>query len=364
MTAPLDNSPVDAILAERIRSEGPITVSEYMETVAEAYYAKGEAFGKEGDFITAPEISQVFGELIGLWAVTAWQALKQPRNFHLVECGPGRGTLMADLVRTVTNIAPRFMHSASIHLIERSNALKQQQAQALSDHHPVWHDDLSTLPDGPLIIIANEFLDALPVEQFVKTGTGWCERLVAHGPNGFSFETSAMPSDKASDAFDDAHPGSILEQSAAVEQLSKDLGTLCNERPAVALLVDYGYTASSVGETLQAVKEHKFHPALEQPGAADITAHVDFATVAQAGRSMGARIHGPVEQGLWLQRLGVQIRQAQLLEGKSAEEATAINTSIDRLIAPEHMGKLFKAMAFSPTHVQTLVGFEANAELC
>lgn len=364
MTSPLDSPDVDAVLVERIRAEGPITVSAYMESVAEAYYARGQAFGKEGDFVTAPEISQVFGELVGLWAVTAWQALEQPRNFHLVECGPGRGTLMADLARIVTNIAPRFMHSASIHLVERSEALRRQQAKALSDHHPVWHDDLSTLPDGPLIIIANEFLDALPIEQFVKTAAGWCERLVDHGPKGFSFVTAAMPSDKASDAFEDAQPGSILEQSATVVQLSKDLGALCVERPAVVLLIDYGYTASSIGETLQAVKEHKFHAVLEYPGEADITAHVDFATVAQAARSMGARIHGPVEQGLWLQRLGVKIRQAQLSEDKSAVEATAIDTSIDRLIAPEHMGTLFKAIAFSPTHVQSLAGFEANADLC
>lgn len=364
MTTSLDNPQLDAVLAERIHTEGPITVSRYMEAVAEAYYAKGKAFGKKGDFTTAPEISQVFGELVGLWVVTAWQALEQPRNFQLVELGPGRGTLMADLVRTVTNIAPRFMHSVSIHLVERSDALKERQAEALPDQHPTWHDNLSTLPNGPLIIVANEFLDALPIEQFVKTAGGWCERLVDYGPDGFSFAMSAIPSDSVDDTFDDAPPGSILEQSAAVEQLSRDLGELCVDRPAVALLVDYGYTASAVGETLQAVKEHKFHPVLKHPGHADITAHVDFATVAQAARSMGAHIHGPVEQGLWLQRLGVQIRQAQLMEGKSPEKATAISTSIERLTAPEHMGTLFKVMAFSPPHLQALAGFEANADIC
>lgn len=364
MNSQTDDNRTADVLAQRIQNDGPITVAEFMSTVADAYYARGDAFGADGDFITAPEISQVFGELIGLWAVTAWQAIGQPRSFHLVECGPGRGTLMADILRTVADIEPRFLHSASIRLVERSESLKERQAQALEGHYPKWHDDLSTLPDGPVIIIANEFLDALPIEQFVKTQSGWCDRLIAHDQDGFTFVAGSLPKGNALDAFEDAEAGSILEQSAAVDQLCQDLGTLCVERPGVALLIDYGHSTTAIGETLQAVRKHQFHPVLQQPGTADITAHVDFAAVTQSARSAGAKVHGPIEQGLWLRRLGINVRQAQLSEGRSKQEAAAINTSITRLIGREHMGSLFKVIALSAPSLPPLAGFETNADVC
>ena len=203
-------------LAKQIAEHGPISVAAFMETAIEAYYARGRVFGKEGDFVTAPEISQIFGELIGLWCVTAWQALGQPRDFHLIECGPGRGTLMADVLRTVADVAPSFARSASIHLLERSAALQEEQRKTLAGYHVEWHTDFSTLPDGPLIIIANEFLDAFPITQFVRTTSGWCERLVTHDSNEFSFTVSSLPHPTVDDTFDDAPLGSILEQSEAV----------------------------------------------------------------------------------------------------------------------------------------------------
>lgn len=358
-----DTTVADTLIAQ-IQETGPITVSEYMDIASRAYYSRDKVFGKDGDFVTAPEISQVFGELVGLWSITAWQALSEPRNFQLVELGPGRGTLMADLMRTTSAISPKFTHSASLHLIERSPSLRSKQSKTLSSYNPEWHTELSTIPDGPLIIIGNEFLDALPVEQFVKTSAGWCERLVTHLQNGFAFTINSLPSATVEEAFYDAEDGSVLEQSVAVTQVATEIGRLCAERPAIALFIDYGHTTSSIGETLQAVKQHKYYPVLDTPGEADLTAHVDFAAIAQAARAAGASIHGPVEQGLWLKRLGIEVRQAQLAEGKTESERSAIRSSINRLINPEHMGTLFKAIAFTPPGVHALAGFEAYTSSC
>jgi len=302
--------------------------------------------------------------LVGLWSITAWQALGEPRSFQLIELGPGRGTLMADLMRTTSAIVPKFTYAASLHLVERSPSLRSEQSKALSNYNPEWHNDLSTLPDGPLIIIGNEFLDALPIEQFVKTSAGWCERLVTYAPEGFAYAINPLPSASVEEAFNDAQNGSILEQSVAITQVAMEIGKLCADRPAIALFIDYGHTVSSIGETLQAVKKHKYHPVLETPGEADLTAHVDFAATAQAARAAGAFIHGPVDQGLWLKRLGIEVRQAQLTEGKTESEKTAIQSSITRLVDPEHMGTLFKVIAFSHPEVHTLAGFEADVTSC
>lgn len=352
-------SKLEARLITQINEQGPISFATYMDAVADAYYARGTVFGKAGDFITAPEISQVFGELVGLWCVTAWQALGQPRNFNLVECGPGRGTLMADALRTVWDIAPIFARSASLHLVERSDALQDEQRKTLAPYDIDWHDDLSTIPDGPVILIANEFLDALPVSQFIKTPAGWCERLVTHDADGFHFTTAPLPRPEIGDAFDDAPTDSILEQSSAVQEMTSRIAALCVDNPGAALLIDYGHVFSDVGDTVQAVKNHAYHPVLESPGDADITAHVDFAAVAQSARAQGASIHGPVEQGPWLKRLGAEIRETQLSEGKTDAEKHAVQSSIHRLINPQEMGALFKVIALGPKGIAPLSGFEA-----
>jgi NADH dehydrogenase [ubiquinone] 1 alpha subcomplex assembly factor 7 len=346
-------------LVTQISKQGPISFATYMEAVADAYYARGTVFGKAGDFITAPEVSQVFGELVGLWCVTTWQALGQPRNFNLVECGPGRGTLMADALRTVWDIAPAFARSASLHLVERSDALRNEQRKTLAAYDINWHNGLSTLPDGPVILIANEFLDALPISQFIKTPSGWCERLVAHDTDGFRFTTAPLPHPEIGNAFDDAPTDSILEQSNAVQEATSRIAALCVDNLGAALLIDYGHTFSDVGDTVQAVKNHAYHPVLKSPGDADITAHVDFAAVAQSARAQGASIHGPVEQGPWLIRLGAEVREVQLSEGKTGTEIQAIHSSIHRLIDPQGMGGLFKVIAFGPNGIAPLSGFEA-----
>ncbi len=347
-------------LAARIAKDGPISIAVYMDVVAENYYARGEAFGKDGDFITAPEISQVFGELVGLWCATAWQALDQPRLINLVEFGPGRGTLMADALRTVSDVAAPFFKAASLHLIERSRALRAQQQHSLRDYDVEWHDDLSMLPYGPVIFIGNEFLDALPIRQFEKMETGWHERLIEQDDGGFAFVAAPIPSDAIDHTYDDSPAGSILEQSDAIQDIVKQMAQCCVERHGVALMIDYGHTHSDVGDTLQAVQHHSYHPVLEAPGTADLTAHVDFAAIKQVARSEGAHVYGPVEQGLWLNRLGAPVREAQLCEGKSSEDASIIKDSIHRLIAPDGMGTLFKVIAFASPKIGPLAGFEVQ----
>lgn len=344
-------------LIQRIQRDGPISIACFMETAVDAYYGRGDVFGRSGDFITAPEISQVFGELVGLWCITAWQGMGQPRDFHLVECGPGRGTLMADIVRTVNRTMPKFAYAASLHLIERSALLRKVQRDTLTNETVTWHDDFTTLPDGPVIFVANEFLDALPITQHIKTSSGWCERLVTHNGNEFKFATAPLPSPDVGEAFDDVPIGSILESSSAVREVIHDISKLCAERSGVALMIDYGYTHTDIGDTLQAVKKHTYHPVLKDPGTADLTAHVDFALVSEAARSGGCVAYGPIEQGLWLTRLGVKVREAQLSEGKPDKEAKNIQTSITRLIDPKAMGSLFKVLAIAPAHVPPLNGF-------
>jgi NADH dehydrogenase [ubiquinone] 1 alpha subcomplex assembly factor 7 len=351
-------------LAQKIMDDGPIPVADYMKAVAEAYYERDNVFGRAGDFVTAPEVSQIFGELIGLWCVTAWQQLDQPRLFNLVECGPGRGTLMSDIMRTVFDIAPKFAHSAQIRLIERSAARRTEQQRALEGLDVTWHENLSELPEGPCIIVANEFLDALPIEQFVKCDGEWRERLVDFKDDTFAFAVADQAVAIADGAFDDCPDGSILEQSAAVTSVTREMGALCAERPGIALLIDYGHVRTDVGETLQAVKNHAYTAVLADPGAADITAHVDFAAVAEAARAAGARVIGPAEQGVWLRRIGATVREAQLCEGKPTDQIETIRSGVRRLIEPEHMGTLFKVVALAPPHVVTLAGFETGADPC
>ena len=348
-------------IASLIRDGGPIPVAEFMAIAVDAYYRRQDVFGAKGDFVTAPEVSQVFGELVGLWSVTAWQQLGEPRLFNLVECGPGRGTLMSDALRTVADIAPVFARSAEIHLVERSPARRQEQQASLDGHDVTWHESLETLPVGPCIFIANEFLDALPVRQFVKTAEGWRERMIALDGDSLVYHKGEKVVTVADGAFDDADTGSLLEISDAVTTFVADVAEKCVQNPGIALIIDYGHTQSAVGETLQAVMDHKYHPPLRDPGEADLTAHVDFAAVAQAARAHGAVVFGPAEQGLWLRRIGATIREAQLSAGKPADQAAAIRAGVRRLIDPDHMGTLFKVLSIAPPNVFSLAGFETEA---
>lgn len=345
-------------LTARIRRDGPLAVADYMAACNDAYYAQGDVFGRAGDFITAPEISQTFGELIGLWCAVTWQSLGAPKTFRLIECGPGRGTLMADALRAAARV-PGFHDAARIHLVERSAALRKMQREKLKGEIVAWHDDLSDVPEGVCLVIANEFLDALPVRQWQKTSGGWIERAVdvsARGDLQFTAGRARdldIPLAVAADAPD----GAIFETAPAAIAWTRTTADRIAAHGGAALVIDYGHTTTALGETLQAVKAHRYHDPLIDPGAADLTAHVDFAAIATAAREMGARVFGPTPQGTWLGRLGIAVRAAQLAAGKDEVTAKSIAAGVKRLTTPDAMGLLFKVLAFTHPTLEACEGF-------
>jgi NADH dehydrogenase [ubiquinone] 1 alpha subcomplex assembly factor 7 len=340
-------------LRRRIRETGPLGIDDYMAAALSdpqhGYYTTRDPIGAAGDFVTAPEVSQVFGELIGLWCADNWTRMGRPEPVILAELGPGRGTLMADLLRAV-RVAPDFRRALRLHLVETSPVLRGRQAAALTEAAPSWHDGVATLPDAPLILIANEFLDALPIKQYVRAATGWHERRVALGKDGaLAFAPDDAPAASAAipPALRDAPPGSICEVRPAAEMMAAQLGARLAARGGVALFVDYGHFPSACGETLQAVRGHRRHAVLAAPGQADLTAHVDFAAVAAAATAAGARAWGPVPQGAFLRALGLAERIAALSRRATPAQAGALAAAGRRLIAPEEMGTLFKALALA-----------------
>ena len=343
-------------LRARIRAAGSIGLDAYMDAANTAYYATGDAIGAAGDFITAPEISQCFGELIGLWAAVTWQNLGAPAPFNLVELGPGRGTLMADAVRAVARV-PGFHAAARIHLIERSAGLMERQRQALAAHTVQWHRDINDLPRGPTIVIANEFLDALPIRQFEYTADGWNERRVALDDGG-AFQWALKPADAHVPDHVAPTPGAIYEDSPAVAAVTVALAARITGSGGAALLIDYGYGGGVSGDTLQAVHKHRPAAVLTAPGAHDLTAHVDFAAVARTAEAAGARVFGPVEQGTWLRRLGIDLRAERLARDKSEAARDAILTGVRRLTDVRAMGSLFKVMALAAPSLPALEGFD------
>ncbi|MGZ6253709.1 MAG: class I SAM-dependent methyltransferase [Candidatus Binataceae bacterium] len=330
-------------LIRRIAADGPIPLDQVMAEANAVYYGQGDVFGAKGDFITAPEISQTFGEMIGLWAAVTWQSMGSPSQVRLIECGPGRGTLMADLLRAA-RADPSFAAAIDLHLIEQSERLRALQRESLRGAHAVWHETIATVPAGPTLVVANEFLDALPIRQFERTANGWSERCVTHdASSGFAFTT--RPCDAAFAL--DAPSGAIQEQSPAIAAFIGALAARLAREGGAALLIDYGYAQSAVGDTLQAVHAHRYHPVLENLGGADLTAHVDFSAVAAAATAGGARVHGPVDQGTWLERLGIGARLAKLSAGKTTEVQRSLESGVQRLTDPRGMGSLFKAMALT-----------------
>jgi len=356
------------MLERRIRAEiaaaGPIDVATFIARALgdpeHGYYRTRDPLGAAGDFVTAPEVSQMFGELIGLWCAEVWVRLGAPRPVTLVELGPGRGSLMADALRAVARAAPDFRAALGVHLVETSPVLRAAQRERLADAAPSWHDDTASLPDGPALVIANEFLDALPIHQLVRGAAGWCERQVAiDADDRLAFRIADSPSPHAAllaPAVAAAPPGSIAEVSTAARALVGALARRITDHGGAALLIDYGYTAPAPGDSLQAVRGHRRHPVLEDPGAADLTAHVDFAALAETARPL-ASIHGPVTQASFLTRLGIVARAAALARGKPAAQAAGIRAALGRLIEPSQMGQLFKVMALGPPGAAPLPGF-------
>ncbi len=351
-------SPVAKDLAARIEREGPLPLDVVMAAVAEAYYAQGNVIGADGDFTTAPEISQVFGELIGLWCAVTWQQMGSPASFRLIECGPGRGTLMADLLRAAARVKG-FRDAARVHLIERSQALRARQAEALKGVAPIWHDDLADVPPGPTLLVANEFLDALPIKQYVRANGAWAERHVDVMDDAFIFtDRLGTAPQGAPEPCDD---GTLIERSPTVDAFMHDLAARLMREGGAALFIDYGYVGPATGDTLQAVKAHRYHRVLDDLGRADLTAHVDFGHLGRIARAAGLRALGPEPQGSWLAGLGLTMRVAQLTRGKPANEAAAIAAAAQRLSAPDGMGLLFKVMAFAHPSLARLEGFAQDA---
>ena len=311
-------TPLERALRERIAAEGPITVEAYMEACNAYYYATRDPIGASGDFTTAPEISQMFGELVGAALADWWKRAGAPEDAIYVELGPGRGTLAADALRVLRSGG----FSAEVHLVETSPLLRERQSESVPG--ATWHDSIGDLPARPLLLVANEFLDALPVRQHV----GGVERRVTVAGGGLAFDRD----------------GEIVETSPAREGVAMKVATRLAARGGVALFIDYGHERTSSGDTLQAVRRHGYAPVLASPGEQDLTAHVDFEAFANAARGAGASVTEVLSQGEWLLRLGIEAR-AQALSRANPDRASDIQAAVERLSGRDHMGELFKVIA-------------------
>ncbi|GAB5467837.1 MAG: SAM-dependent methyltransferase [Rhodospirillales bacterium] len=357
---------LQARLLRRIAAEGPLTVAQFMVAALldpqDGYYTRAAPLGDEagagGDFVTAPEVSQVFGELLGLWCLEAWQRLGEPTNFKLIELGPGRGTLMVDLLRSLA-LLPACRVAAQVHLVEASPRLTAIQRQTLVGQEIAWHRSLAEVPPGPCLLIANELFDALPLRQFEKSPEGWRERLVARdGREGLTFALSgALPARLLPPAATQAPEGAVLEISPAATALAQELGTRLADHPACALILDYGYRQRPWKGSLQAVAGHRRVAPLQSPGRVDLSAQVDFAALAAAAQAAGAESHGPVSQRQLLLALGLAERAASLQQGLSVEAAARVEAACRRLVDPEAMGESFLALALQSPGLETPAGF-------
>jgi NADH dehydrogenase [ubiquinone] 1 alpha subcomplex assembly factor 7 len=356
------------IILDTIREKGLLTVAEYMQLALAhpqyGYYMRGDPFGEKGDFITAPEISQIFGELIGAWLATLWQQ-QGGGDVALVELGPGRGTLMKDILRATAGV-PDFHESLCVVLVETSPALTRLQRAALAESHSrvAWQKDLRELPELPALFVANEFFDALPIRQFVRTAEGLKEKLVDIAPEGgehlcFVVQELGIRLIKGG-----AYSGDemVVESCPAARGVVHDIAVHLRRFGGGGLIVDYGYTGGSRGNTLQAVKKHGFHPVLECPGMADITAHVDFDALRECFSGHGVATFGTVEQGTFLTRIGAELRAEALLRNASPAQREDIFTGLRRLIAPTEMGELFKVLGFISDARVTPAGFAEEEE--
>ncbi len=344
-------------LAQLIAAEGPLSVAEFMRTALTArglgYYMSGDPFGAGGDFITAPEISQVFGEIIGAWCVAVWEQLGSPSRFSLVELGPGRGTLLRDALRAAC-VRPAFLEAADVGLVEISPSLREKQRESLKDARVrslSWFDQFETQAGQPLIVVANEFFDALPIRQFVATRQGWRERCVGVAGGAFAFVQSPAVSPRGliPSAIERAAEGAVFEFSPVRDGLATMIGERLASDGGAALTIDYGFAGPAVGDTLQAMRAHKFESVLADPGHADVTSHVDFTALATGFANGGADVYGPLEQATLLERLGGRERMAALAARATSAQRQALEEGFARLTEADQMGSLFKALvAASP----------------
>jgi NADH dehydrogenase [ubiquinone] 1 alpha subcomplex assembly factor 7 len=356
-------SALKAELVQLIREEGPLSISRYMALCLghprHGYYMTRDPFGVAGDFTTAPEISQMFGELIGLWAAHVWQGMGAPSAVRLVELGPGRGTLMSDMLRVAKGL-PGFRDAIEVHLVETSPVLRAAQAATLAGaRQPVWHDSIATVLEGPVIVVANEFLDALPLDQFVMTEQGWRERMVGLAEaGGLSFGLAGADAGLSLAA----PAGAVFEQPTVALDIVAEISRHVAQAGGAALYLDYGSSQSGFGDTLQAMRRHAFVDALAEPGEADLTVHVDFQRMAEAARRAGAATHGPATQADFLIGLGLAQRAQALSRNATPRQAADISSAFDRLTEPgaTGMGELFKVLALSHPGLPPLPGFDLH----
>jgi NADH dehydrogenase [ubiquinone] 1 alpha subcomplex assembly factor 7 len=324
-------TPLERALRERIQAEGPMTVEAYMEACNSYYYATRDPLGARGDFVTAPEISQMFGEMIGAALADSWMRAGSPADAIYAELGPGRGTLASDALRVLRGAG----FSGAVHLVETSPVLREAQEEALPGAH--WHESIEDLPAKPLLLVANEFLDALPVRQFVDS----VERRVLFAAGGLAFDRD----------------GEIVETSPVRDEAVSAIATCLTAMGGVAFFIDYGHDRSHPGDTLQAVRGHRFAPVLTSPGEQDLTCHVDFEALGRAAQDAGAAVTRLVSQGEWLKRLGIETR-ARSLEQSNPDKADSVHVALNRLIGTEEMGKLFKVIAIHSPAWPVPLGFQ------
>jgi NADH dehydrogenase [ubiquinone] 1 alpha subcomplex assembly factor 7 len=354
-----------ARIARRIRREGPLSIAAFMAMALHdpesGYYARRDPLGGAGDFITAPEISQIFGELIGLWCADLWRQIGEPDPVILAELGPGSGALLGDFLRAAATL-PEFRRALDLYLVETSPVLRAVQQRRLGSAGAHFVASVDALPQGKLLLVANEFLDALPIRQLVRGRVEWAERLVtldagdrlvfADGAENPALSLLVPPALRA------RPPGTIVEICPAAASLAAALGERLARQPGAALFVDYGYFPSAPGPTLAAVRRHAATAVLDEPGSADLSAHVDLAAFAAAARAAGAVVHGPVTQGQFLAALGAEARLAALSARANPAQRARLESGLRRLIDPVQMGNLFKALALTSPDLPAPAGFE------
>ncbi|ATU90896.1 class I SAM-dependent methyltransferase [Phyllobacterium zundukense] len=354
-------------IIRQIEATGPISVADYMAMCLfdrdAGYYTTREPFGKDGDFITAPEVSQMFGELVGVWCVNAWQALGTPSKFVLCEIGPGRGTLMKDLIRSVRRIAPDFVAAVKIHMVEISDRLTQIQQTTLAEYQGAigWYKQFADIGSGPLILVANELFDAIPSRQYVKTKGRFVERMIALDVDQnlvLAAGTGTIDQTLLPPAKDIAPEGSVFEIAPARSALMQEVAGRIHRERGAALLFDYGHLQQGFGDTLQALSRHSAVDVLHIPGAADLTTHVDFYSLAQAARAEGCKTSATT-QGEFLIAMGLLDRAGALGQGKSDAFQDQIRADVERLAGPDQMGTLFKVLCVTDPATHTFP-FEAK----
>ncbi len=360
------DTPLAQKLKQEIRKHGPIGIGTYMNACLwdqdYGYYTKGEVIGEKGDFTTAPEISQTFGEIVGAWVAVVWQQMGSPSSFRLVELGPGHGTLCADMARTLYRV-PELSGALEVELMEASTALTELQRTTLADSglNVSWRNNFPEPDERPTIIVANEFLDCLPPVQFVKTAETWRYRGVGLDRSGnLEFDVAARtdPRPDIEKLFPDADIGRIAE-TTATNHLIEVIENIARQSPTAALFIDYGHTERALGETLQAIRNQNYEHPLTSPGEADLTVHVDFSEISRDVEQFGAdlAVDGPITQAEFLGRLGI-IERASRLMSTNPVKAAAIEAGVMRLISPQGMGGRFKAIGVRSKDLPALPGFE------